>query len=540
MEKKDSYFFKSDIYFGTSLYNKYPCVKYYWNPKDTDIPIQLKKIIDYLQSQYKNILSEIKINNTKGEATIITHFPLFWEISDKAIKKLIKSNNQQASDELKANFKKIIGTASAIPILDAAIKRDLPITIQKIGENYYKHFGYGKGSQFIQSTSSSKDPKFAKKFQSDKAITNEIAESLMIPVPKWKIVLTEEELIKAYKSFKEVDIVIKPYDLTRGIGVYVGIKDINDAIEKFRRIKELYKARDYEEQDQKILIQQRVYGKDYRILCINGKFEVATLRTPAYVIGDGKSTIEQLIKIENQNPARSEQNLFHTLKQIIIDQTMIEMLSDQNMTIETVPPKEQMVYVRKAASVSQGGFTEDVTDKVNQHTKTMCELISKQLNAFTLGIDIMCSDITLPLYNNNGWLIEVNTAPEMYLNLFPAKGRKRNNKGTTYLNALVPQNTPQKCYFTTLPSKNITSPNDVTVLVAQHCIKLPVCIIMHKSVYEMTQRNILTYITQVTNSSVNDIYNMIKTNKRYSSTLIITNDKKELLMQKFNPILSEI
>ena len=153
----------------------------------------------------------------------------------------------------------------------------------------------------------------------------------MIPVPQWKIVLTEEELIKAYKSFKGKDIVIKPYNLTRGIGVYVGIKDLKDATDKFKKIKDLYKVRDYEAIDQKVMLQQRVYGKDYRILCINGKFEVATLRTPAYIIGDGKSTIEQLIQKENQNPSRSELNLFHTLKQIIIDDTMIEMLEDQKL-----------------------------------------------------------------------------------------------------------------------------------------------------------------------------------------------------------------
>ena len=83
MEKKDLYFFKSDIYFGTSLYNKYPCVKYYWNPQYTDVSNQLKKITNYLQSQYKNILSDIKINNAKGEATIITHFPLFGKLAIK-------------------------------------------------------------------------------------------------------------------------------------------------------------------------------------------------------------------------------------------------------------------------------------------------------------------------------------------------------------------------------------------------------------------------------------------------------------------------
>ncbi|HOU76274.1 MAG TPA: hypothetical protein PK957_04090 [Candidatus Dojkabacteria bacterium] len=538
MEPENKSFFKSDIYFGTSLYSQYPCIKYYWNKEDKTIAPKLKKITTYLQSQYKNILSEISIKN--GEATIISHFPIFWEIGDKAIKQLIKKNSIKASETLKNNLKNIIGTASAIPILDAAIAKDYPITIQKIGKNYYKHFGYGKGSQYIQSTSSSVDSKFAKKFQNDKAITNEIAESLLIPVPKWKIVNTEKELIKAYSKFSKHDIVIKPYNLTRGVGVFVGIKNLKDAIDKFNNIKKLYELRGYDQNDQKILIQERVYGNDYRILCINGKLEIATLRTPAYVIGDGKLSIQELIEVENQNPARNENNLFRTLKPIIIDNTMLEMLEDQKITLQTIPTKGTVVPIRKTASVSQGGFTEDVTSKVNNTTRTMCELIAKQLNAFTLGIDIMCKDITKPLNNKNGYLIEVNTAPEMYLNIFPYKGRNQKEKGLTFLRALLPQKPKQRCYFCTYSNSDNIDTLLTKPTVRHYLTKSPICIINNNDVYEITTSHKTHSVTKINNGNIKQVYEFAKLNKRFELVIIITNDKKGLLNQKFNPILSEI
>ena len=170
----------------------------------------------------------------------------------------------------------------------------------------------------------------------------------------------------------------------------------------------------------------------------------------------------------------------------------------------------------------------------------MCELISKQLNAFTLGIDIMCKDISKPLNNGNGYLIEVNTAPEMYLNLFPQKGLPQNKKGLTYLRALVPKNVQQKCYFYT---HNNTGQNDAIVIETLNrrlAPKLPTCIIVNNRMYEMSLNPKTTLMTQINKRNIKSIYNFIKLNKRFAETIIVTNDKKALLEQKFNPILSEI
>ena len=101
------------------------------------------------------------------------------------------------------------------------------------------------------------------------------------------------------------------------------------------------------------MIQEQVYGEDYRLLVINGKPQIATKRIPAFVTGDGSKSIKELIEQENSDPRRDIKNPAHILKPIKIDEPLIKYLTQQNLTLDSIPEKGQRVYVRKVASMSQ-------------------------------------------------------------------------------------------------------------------------------------------------------------------------------------------
>jgi cyanophycin synthetase len=80
--------------------------------------------------------------------------------------------------------------------------------------------------------------------------------------------------------------------------------------------------------------------------------------------------------------------------------------------------------------MSQGGITEDFTDQVGPEIKYIVESIASSIHAFVVGVDILCRDISKPLTKDNGGIIEINTKPEAYLNLYPVIGKQRENVAT--------------------------------------------------------------------------------------------------------------
>ena len=53
-----------------------------------------------------------------------------------------------------------------------------------------------------------------------------------------------------------------------------------------------------------VIVEAYVQGDDFRLLVINGKFVAAAKREPAHIIGDGRSTIHDLIQAVNSDPLR--------------------------------------------------------------------------------------------------------------------------------------------------------------------------------------------------------------------------------------------
>jgi cyanophycin synthetase len=281
---------------------------------------------------------------------------------------------------------------STIPLLFAAHKLGYETTPTMTKNesltytpSFNRHYtvGCGKGSEIIYSISSSKDSKIAKEIQRDKWSSNLLIEKLGLPLPAWEIIDSFTEIEEIWKRFDK-PVVIKPTGLTGGSGVCIGIKTIEEAKEAYKYAKQVIDTKIRKDWQTKVMIQEQVSGEDYRLLVINGKLEIATKRIPAFVIGDGKNTIDQLIKNENLNPKRDTKNPAHILKPIVIDKPLLEFLEDQGLTLQSIPQKDEKISVRKVASMSQGGITQDFTDSVSKEIKILVESIARSIHAFTL------------------------------------------------------------------------------------------------------------------------------------------------------------
>ena len=414
----------------------------------------ITELLDTVSSLHPIFINEYSISPSL--LIISSKLPFLWRESAETLQKL--SNQEitlEKAKELIINvlINKRIKSLSTISLLQSCIKKNIEITPAIIesanintgkeeidkSANRYITLGCGRGSHITCSAASTKDAYIAERIQRDKWATNLFLQRLQIPLPKWDLLPNKSYIEKVWDNY-EKPVVIKPTGLTAGKGVTVGIDSIQKAKDAFDFAKAAIGTRVRRSWQEKIMIQEQVQGEDYRLLVINGKLQIATKRIPAFIIGDGIKTVEELIKQENLDPRRNTINPAHIIKPIKIDKPLMDCLKEQNLTLESIPPKELKVYVRKVASMSQGGITQDFTDSVSKEIKNMVETVATSMHAFTLGVDVMCKDISKPLTKDNGAILEVNTMPEVYLNMYPILGTQREYVADIYIEELLKEN----------------------------------------------------------------------------------------------------
>jgi cyanophycin synthetase len=422
----------------------------------------VSKLLNLIQSFHPIFIESYKFNS--GTLTISSKLPALWREASNTLRALSKDEitYDEANDYLLNTVIKLqIKSMSTIPILYKAQEKGYETTLTFVDEgiipdvkagfgykwNRYYTLGCGKGSQVTCSISSTKDSSFAKNIQQDKWATNKIIERMGLPLPKWDIIKNREDVDRLWNEY-EKPVVIKPTGLTGGKGVTVCINDKAKAYQALEYALNKTEEKTRKEWQKKIMIQEQAEGDpngaDYRLLVINGRLKACTKRIPAFVVGDGKSSIEKLIIEENNDPKRDLTNPAHILKPIEIDQPLKEFLEKNNLNLSSIPEKNQRVYVRNVASMSRGGITEDFTDRVSPEIRTIVESIAATMHVFTLGLDIICNDISKPLTKDNGAILEVNTMPESYLNFYPVIGQDRTDALDYYIEHLLKDNNTQK------------------------------------------------------------------------------------------------
>ena len=422
----------------------------------------IKKLLDLIKSFHPIFLANYTFND--DELAISSKLPSIWRVSAETLQNLgtDKISYEEAKKYIVDTVIKMqVKSMSTIPILYKAqeLGYETTLTVSEneiitgVAEGYgykwnrYYTIGCGKDSQVTCSISSTKDSTFGKNIQRDKWSTNKLIQKMGLPLPKWQIIRSKEEIDQIWDLY-EKPLVVKPTGLTGGHGVTVGIDTKEKAYKAFRYATEACKGKVSKIWQTKIMIQEQANGDtngaDYRLLVINGKMKVCTKRIPAFVTGDGEHNMEELINITNEDPRRNISNPSHILKPIEIDEPLKDFLKQQHLTLGSVPNKDQRVYVRNVASMSRGGITEDYTDKVSPEIKNIVESIASTMHVFAMGADIICKDISKPLTKDNGAILEVNAMPESYLNFFPVIGEKQTEALDYYIKELLKDNHTQR------------------------------------------------------------------------------------------------
>jgi cyanophycin synthetase len=292
--------------------------------------------------------------------------------------------------------------------------------------------GYGANQKRVQATVASTTGSIAVEIACDKEDTKDILEVNGIAVPRGRIVTSEEGMFEAIERIG-YPVVTKPINGNHGRGATTNINNIEDAKVAF------YAAKDH---SRSVIVEKFITGFDYRMLVINYQFVAAAKRTPASVLGNGKSTIQQLIDEVNKDPRRGYGHE-KVLTAIKVDHHTEVILKEKGLTLESVVSAGELLLLKPTANLSTGGTAEDITDVVHPYNIFMAERIAKIIGLDICGIDIIAADLTTPIDENGGAVIEVNAGPGFRMHLAPTHGLPRNVAGSV-VDMLFPLGSPFK------------------------------------------------------------------------------------------------
>lgn len=298
-------------------------------------------------------------------------------------------------------------------IVQEAINRNIPWI--RLNRNSLVQLGYGINQRRIQATVASTTSNIAVDIACDKEDTKNLLEAAEVPVPRGRIIYDTEDLQAAIDRIG-YPIVLKPINGNHGRGATTNIKDWDSALIAFDIAKKHSRS---------IICEKFITGHDFRLLVINYKFICAAKRTPACVTGDGSSTLQQLIDKVNADPRRGFGHE-KVLTQIKVDAVTEKILQDKNLTLESILPKDEVLYLKPTANLSTGGTSTDVTDFVHPNNIFLAERIARIIGLDICGIDIMAPDLSTPLEENGGAVLEVNAAPGFRMHIDPSEGLPRN------------------------------------------------------------------------------------------------------------------
>jgi len=298
-------------------------------------------------------------------------------------------------------------------IVEEAISRDIPWI--RLNKGSLVQLGYGKNQVRFRATMTERTSSIAVDIAGNKDETKRLLEDAAIPVAKGITASTLEDVHDAIKRVG-FPLVFKPLDGNHGKGATINVKNEEEAIAAFHYAKEY---------SRRIIVEKFITGHDFRVLVIDHKMVAAALRVPAHVVGDGVSTIQQLIDKENEDPRRGYGHE-NVLTEITVDRDTLDLLDKRGFTLETVATTGDIVYLKSTANLSTGGTSIDVTDQVHPQNVFNCERISRIVGLDICGIDIMAKNLTELLTENGGVILEVNAAPGFRMHLAPSEGLPRN------------------------------------------------------------------------------------------------------------------
>jgi cyanophycin synthetase len=297
-------------------------------------------------------------------------------------------------------------------IVEAATERRIPSI--RLTDGNLVQLGQGAAQRRIWTAETDQTGAIAESIASDKDMTKSLLKSVGVPVPEGTLVRSAEQ---AWEEAQDIGlpVVIKPVDGNHGRGVSLNLVAEPEVAAAYRVAAEKGGSSE-------VLVERFIPGNEHRLLVVGQKVVACARGESLWVVGDGKSNVFELCDSQINTDPRRGTTEEHPLNVVTPDDREIVIeLKRQGMAPESVPQAGQKVLIQM-----NGNVADDVTDIVHPDVAYQAALAARTIGLDIAGIDLVCEDISRPLEEQRGAIIEVNSSPGLLAHIKPATGTPRN------------------------------------------------------------------------------------------------------------------
>ncbi|OZI51205.1 cyanophycin synthetase [Bordetella genomosp. 4] len=326
-------------------------------------------------------------------------------------------------------------------IVDAADDRDIPCI--RLFEGNLVQFGYGNRQRRIWTAETDRTSAIAEGISRDKNLTKSLLSECGVPVPEGREVDSPEAAWEAAQDIG-LPVVVKPCDGNHGRGVFTNLTTEAEVLSAYSVAVD---------EGSGVIVERFVQGNEHRLLVVGDRLVAAAAGEPAWVTGDGQHTIAELVELQLNTDPRRGRTENHPLNKVRLDSAARLELKRQSLSADSIAEHGRRVLIQRSGNVAF-----DVTDRVHPDTAHTVVLASKIVGLDIAGVDLVAEDISKPLEEQRGAIVEVNAGPGLLMHLRPADGTPR-PVGRAIVDHLFPENDDGR-----IPVVGITGTNGKTVV----------------------------------------------------------------------------
>lgn len=305
---------------------------------------------------------------------------------------------------------------STAAIVRAAAARGIPV--RRLNSGSLVQLGYGARQRKILAAETDRTSAIAEEIAQDKQLTRSLLRAAGVCVPDGQPVASAEEAWQAAEQIG-LPVVVKPQFGNQGRGVATQLTCRQQVLSAYAAAVR---------EDASVLVERFVRGADFRLLVVGQRVVAAARREPAQVVGDGRHSVAELIEQVNADARRGDDH-GSVLTRIRLDRIALDVLAEQGYKPDSVPPRGTRVLVRRNANLSTGGTAVDVTEQVHPEVAARAVEAARVVGLEIAGVDVVAGDISRPLDQQGGAIVEVNARPGLRMHLEPSAGAPRDVGG---------------------------------------------------------------------------------------------------------------
>jgi D-alanine-D-alanine ligase-like ATP-grasp enzyme len=330
------------------------------------------------------------------------HTPLFIESTEEA-----NAAASQIADVLSLDDKPENCSPPPAPITATRnltkVAEDLGLAVNertRWDEKALLQIGYGAGQATYRGARTGRTSHIATRIANSKVRTNALLRAHGLPHSAQAVVENTRAALAAAQKFA-YPVIVKPANSSESRGVTGNIINNQELVTAVEQ------ALNYSE---KVIVEPFLAGSDHRFLVIGGKVAHVTRHETAHVVGDGKSSVRELVENANLNPLRGPES-YQPYTHLNVQGDAERMLVRQGLTPASIPENGQEVFLSSICSLSTGGTAVDVTDIAHPDNVRAAERITRLVGLDICGVDFFLSDVRNSYLQTGGAILEVNQRP---------------------------------------------------------------------------------------------------------------------------------